>query len=147
MAILSEKTEELLTGQKFPFQLKEFIKDVGRGIFIALKNFFIEIIILLCLLFLVYIPFIGLLTPILIFMVEAYFYGYSMIDYYNERHRLSVKESQRFIYKNKWVAIANGTIFYLLLLVPILGLLIAPSYGVIAASLAAHKIRTAEGND
>ena len=74
------------------------------------------------------------------FTIEFFFFGFSMIDYTNERKKMSVKESSSYIYKHKGLAIANGGIFYLMLLVPVVGLLVAPSYGVVAAAIAVHEI-------
>jgi CysZ protein len=64
-----------------------------------------------------------------------------MIDYSNERHRLRIGESVLFVRKSKGLAIANGMIFYLILLIPFVGLLFAPSYAVVAATIATEKIR------
>ncbi|HIN39859.1 MAG TPA: EI24 domain-containing protein, partial [Flavobacteriales bacterium] len=85
-----------------------------------------------------YIPILGWISPVLMLIVEFFFYGFSMIDYSNERMKLSVKESTKYIYSNKGLAIANGGMFYLLLLIPVVGLLIAPSYGVVAATIATN---------
>ena len=141
IAILSEKTEELITGNSYPFNFKQFTQDVLRGILIALKNLAIEFIILLLLILFTNIPIIGWISPFLIFLVESYFFGFSMMDYCNERRKLTIKESASFIYQHKATAIVNGGVFSMLLLVPVIGLLIAPSYGVIAATISTIKLR------
>jgi len=141
LAILSEKTDKILTGNDTPFELKQFINDVLRGIVIAVRNLVIELTILIILFIFSYIPILGWISPILMLIVEFFFYGFSMIDYSNERKKLTVKESSKYIYNNKGLAIANGGIFYLLLLVPIVGLMIGPSYGVVAATIATNKCK------
>lgn len=141
LAILSDKANEILSGEKSVFNLKQFITDVVRGITIAIRNLFTELIILFLLfIFFTAIPVIGWISPILMFTVEFFFYGFSMIDYTNERKKLSVKQSSSYIYKHKGVAIANGAMFYLMLMVPVVGLMVAPAYGVVAAAIAAHEI-------
>ena len=40
LAHLSQKTERILTGNKYPFDLNQFLRDIKRGIRIALRNFF-----------------------------------------------------------------------------------------------------------
>jgi len=146
LAILSEKTDAIISGNHYPFNLRQFVKDVMRGVFIALRNLGIELFLIVVLFFTSYIPVIGLLSPVLIFIVECYFYGFSMIDYSNERQKLTIRQSTAFIGRHKGVAIANGAMFYLLFLVPLFGLMVAPSYGVVAATIAEDKIRNRQKN-
>jgi CysZ protein len=69
------------------------------------------------------------------FFIESYFYGFSMMDYSCERHRLNMSESIHFIRQHRGMAIGNGMVFYLFMLIPILGWMLAPSYAVIAATI------------
>ena len=91
MAYLSEKTEQILTGKAFPFNLGQFMKDVFRGIVMALRNLVIELFLTACLLLLAFVPVIGISSTFLIFLVESYFLGFSMLDYYYERKRYTIK--------------------------------------------------------
>lgn len=140
LALLSERTEEIKTGREFPFKLGRFVKEVLRGILIALRNITLELMATVLLLLIATIPVIGLLSPFLIFLLQTYFYGFSMIDYYNERHQRSVGESSRFIWAHKGLAISNGAVFHLLMMVPIVGLFVAPSYSIVAACLSTLEI-------
>ncbi len=140
LPIISEKAEANLTGSDFPFNTKQFIKDIIRGLVLATKNGVKELLLLAILFFLSFLPIIGLASPVIIFIVQAYFTGFSMLDYYQERHQVSVKESKQFIYQNKWLSIINGSGFIGLSLVPIIGQLIAPSYSVIAATIAMQQL-------
>ena len=140
MAYLSERVETILTGRVYTFNLQQFISDVIRGITLAIRNLLIEFAILFLLFILSNIPIIGWIAPILILIVECYFFGFAMLDYSNERKRLNIKESTSLIYKHKGLAIGNGMVFYLLMLVPVIGLMIGPSYGVIASTIAANKL-------
>ena len=140
LAILSEKTAHLLTGAAYPFSFKNFIHDVWRGIRIALRNTFVELGWILLFWIIGFIPIIGFISPVFLFFVSCYFYGFSMIDYNNERNRLSIRESIRFVRKNRGLAVANGMIFYLVFFfVPIIGFLVAPAYAIVAATLAVHE--------
>ncbi len=141
LAILSEKTDEIISGNKYPFNLRQFFNDVMRGIKIASRNLFIELSLILLLFFITFIPLVGFLSAPLIFLIECYFYGFSMMDYSNERKRLTIRESTTFINRHKGIAVANGAVFYMLMLVPVVGLMIAPAYGVVAAAIAAEKVR------
>lgn len=153
MAFVSERTEKILTGNEVPFAWGQFFKDILRGIILALRNLVIEIgfIIILGILGLV----IGLVFPpiaivttplfaILTFAIGAYFYGFSTMDYTSERRKLSVGESIRYIRKHKGLALANGTIFTLWLIVPIfgtyIGTIFAPITCTVGATLAIHEL-------
>lgn len=135
MALLSEKTEEVLTGNSYPFEWGQFLKDIWRGVLIALRNMFIEFGIIIgvwllgLMLGLVFPPIMLIYTPlsaVFLFVVGAYFYGFSTMDYTNERRRLNVSQSVDFIRKHRGLAISNGAIFTFWLFIPILGPIIAP---------------------
>jgi CysZ protein len=66
--------------------------------------------------------------------VQAYYAGYGNLDYFMDR-RYTVKESINFIGNNKGVALGNGIGFLLLLAVPLIGVFLAPTLGVAAATL------------
>ncbi len=142
-AILSEKTEEILVGKKYPFNLNQFIKDIVRGILIALRNVSIEIFYLLLFFILGFIPLIGQFAAVLLFFISAYFYGFSFIDYSLERQHFSVAQSVQFMRKNKVVAIINGSVFALIMLIPFIGVTLAgfvSIIAVVAATISTQKI-------
>lgn len=141
MALLSERTEEIITGKKFPFELSQFVKDILRGIAIALRNMLIEFgFIFLCML-VVWIPIAGWVTPIFLLLISYYFYGFSMMDYSSERHKLNVSESVRYIRKYKGVAIGNGFIFSSLFAFPIIGSMLSTVLAPVAATIAVVELK------
>jgi CysZ protein len=75
---------------------------------------------------------------VIAFFIECYYYGFSMLDYSAERHKLSPAQSVRFISSKKGLAIGNGMVFYLMHIVPIVGWVLAPAYAVIAATLSLY---------
>lgn len=138
LALLSEKVDQIISKNEYPFILKQFINNVLRGIVIAVRNLAIEFCVLFALFLLSFIPILNFFTPFLMLGVEFFFFGFSMIDYSNERKNMSVKESSTYIYENKGLATSLGGVFYALLFIPVIGLMIGPSYGVVAATLATH---------
>ena len=134
-AYLSEKTEAILEGKSYPFSINLFIKDIVRGIGIALRNTLWQTVYTIAIVLLSFIPVVGWAVPVFALLVECYYYGFSMLDYSCERHNLTAAESIYFIGHRKGLAIANGLMFYLMHLVPIVGWVFAPSYAVIAATL------------
>jgi CysZ protein len=140
-AYLSEKTESILEGKDYPFNFKQLIKDILRGIRIALRNIVWQTVYIIPILILSFIPLIGWIAPLVALMVECYYFGFSMLDYSSERNKLSASQSIEFIGRHKGLAIGNGLIFYIMHLVPFIGWIFAPSYAVIAATLSLVSAR------
>jgi len=136
LAYLSEKTEQKLTGTSYPFKLNQFVKDIFRGVFIAIRNFTIEISLLLALFLLGLIPVLAPFTAITALIIGWYFYGYSLMDYTNERRKLNVTQSNQSIKNKRGIAVANGMIFEAVFIIPILGFVIAPIISTVAATIA-----------
>jgi CysZ protein len=144
MAVLSKKTDELTTGRTFTNSFPQFVKDLGRGFALVLRNVLCEFGFMIVFFFIGFIPIIGLISPIIMLIISMYYFGFFMIDYTGERYRLSIKQSVKFMRNNKGFAIANGLIFYLILMIPLLGLLVAPSYAVVAATIGVEKVKEKE---
>ena len=153
-AFLSERTEELLTGNEYPFNGDQIMRDVVRGVLIAMRNLFIEIGWMVVVFLFGFIPVIGtlfgwIIGPIFLFFVSSYFYGFSFIDYTNERRRLSVKQSVKFMRANRGMAIANGAIFSVFLLIPWCGVTLSgfvAIISVVAATVATHEVADLNNN-
>ena len=140
-SLLSEKTANILEGKSTKFNFTTFINDILRGISIALRNAGWQTVYVLAILFLGFIPILGLATPLIAVFIECYYYGFSMLDYNMEREQKNASESIFFISHHKGLAIGNGMVFYLLHIIPFLGWIIAPSYSVIAATISLHEIK------
>lgn len=162
LAYVSEKTEEIATGKAYPFSLGQLLKDAWRGAKLAFRNGIAELLITILLFAFGFIPVLGWFAPFILFGVQSYFYGFSMLDYYFERQRLDADSSRRYIYGHKWVAVGNGAYFngliYLLtflvaalpfvlallaktlFVVPVLFLSVLPIYSAVASTLAALKL-------
>jgi len=131
---LSQQTEALINGRQYEFESGPVLKDMLRGIRLALRNSLWQTVYLISILILSFLPIIGWITPVIAIFVEGYYYGFSMLDYSCQRHKLSPSASIAYISQHKGLAIGNGLIFYLLHFVPIL----APSYAVIAATISLY---------
>ena len=118
MAYFSEIVEEHVSGRRYPFKVGIFIKNVVRGIIVVIRNFVVQMIITAVLLLVGMIPVVGIISPFAIFIVSAYFYGFSFIDYYNERQHRTMGESIRFVRKNKILTTAIGAVFGIFLFIP-----------------------------
>ena len=140
-AYLSEKTDSIIENKDFPFSAKQLMKDIIRGVGIALRNMLWQSVYFVSILILSFIPVAGWVTPVVAFFVDCYYLGFSMLDYSSERNKLSVSQSIDFIGHHKGLAIGNGMVFYMMHLFPVIGWLFAPSYAVIAATISLHKAR------
>ena len=140
-AYLSERTESILEGREFPFSFSQLLKDMARGVKIAVRNLLWQTVYVVTILLFSFIPVIGWIAPMIVFLVECYYFGFSMLDYSSERNKLSASQSIDFIGRHKGLAIGNGLVFYMMHLIPVLGWLLAPTYAVVAATLSLHKAR------
>lgn len=137
-AYLSEKTEAIMEGKDFPFSFQQMLNDVYRGIRLALRNTLWQSVFTISILIVSFFPVVGWITPLVMLFIECYYYGFSMLDYSCERHKLSASESIEFIAKHKGLAIGNGMIFYLMHIVPVIGWIFAPAYAVVAATISLY---------
>ena len=126
LGYVSERVETHLTGKKFDFTFKDNIRFLLRGIDIGLKSFFKQMVGTCAVMLLGFIFPINLSIPLLIFIIQGYFTGFSFMDYTLERYNLSSKESLNFLKKQRIYAALCGGIFTFLFFIPILGIFIAP---------------------
>jgi CysZ protein len=145
LAYLSEKVEMIITGKEYVFNPQQFLKDVWRGVFLALRNMTIEFIWVIALWSATFmIPLLLPFTAIILFLVSAYYYGFSMMDYTNERKRLSIRESIHYIQKHKGLTLGNGVVYQIIISFPFIGAVIAPITAVVAATLSVFELDAAE---
>lgn len=139
MSPLSEKVENHLRGNTttIHFSLSKLIKDLIRGLRIALRNIIRESFYLILLLITGLIPIFSPFVPFLILGVQSFYAGFGNIDYTLERH-LNVRDSVQFVRANKGLALGNGIVFMGLLAIGI-GFLIAPPLAAIAATIETTK--------
>ena len=118
-----------------------------RGIIIAIRNFALEMLAIVLLFFLSFVPVIGLLSTPILFVVSSYFYGFSFLDYTAERRRLKLKESIFFINRNKGLVITNGSLFAGALLIPIIGVSLSGFLAIISTVAATISILEKEKSE
>lgn len=119
---LSMKTENILTGNSYPFNLHQLWNDIKRAFRIVLRNmmwyYFFFLIIYV-------VSFLGWENPksspifYLTFALGFFYYGFGFLDYINERRRLNIDESITFVRDNRGLAISIGCVYSILILVPV----------------------------
>lgn len=146
---LSERVESIETQTTYPFSMQKLLQDAWRGVSIAVRNGFLQLLLSLLIFCIGFIPLVGFIAPILLFITSAYFYGFSFIDFAMERSYPSLKERVAFIRKHRTAAITNGAVFALSLLLPFCNLFLAvfaAIWSVIAATLTLLNIKRHEAN-
>ncbi|GAA4295509.1 EI24 domain-containing protein [Aestuariibaculum suncheonense] len=134
MSPVSEKIEAHLVGSDKTYRITSFTEQLWRAIRINVRNLLMELLITIPLLILSFIPLIGILFTILIFFVQSYYAGFGNMDYTLERH-YKYKESINFVKRHRGLAIGNGIVFILFLLIPFIGVILVLPLSVTAASV------------
>lgn len=141
LSFLSEKVEKEELGIEVPFSVAQVLNDIIRALQINLLNFLKEMGLTAMLAIFAFIPFLGLLSPFLVLLVQAYFLGYGLMDYNAERWQFSFRDTEKWMRKNRAAVITVGLLFYGLFLIPILGWIFAPAWSVIAGTKVALRLK------
>jgi len=129
------------TNARHHFHLKRYMHDVWRGIRLASQNFALEIAFtLLAIIAAILVTWIVPFLPMIILLIESYFFGYTMADYRNEYFDHDRKESHQIINEHPGLAIGNGLFFNVILLIPVIGVLFAPVFALTAMGLSVNHI-------
>ncbi|WP_430467048.1 EI24 domain-containing protein [Winogradskyella ouciana] len=145
MSPVSEKIETHLTGvESHQHRNTTFKEQLWRGIRINVRNLGKELLITIPILILKFIPVVNIFSTVLLFLVQAYYAGFGNMDYTLERH-FKYRESIRFVRQHRGVAIGNGIIFILFLLIPVIGVILVLPMSVTAASLKTVNLLKEQG--
>ena len=139
MGPISKKIEDDFRGVVSQVNTTSSSGLLRRGIKISSRNLFRELLLSIPILLLGFIPVIGLFSAILLFLIQAYFAGFGNMDYTLERY-FSYQKSILFVKKNRGVAIGNGLVFILFLLIPFVGVILVLPFSVTAATIATVKL-------
>ncbi len=139
IGLISETAEEKYYGRKSPpFTIGGLFYDIYRGTMVSLLTLAISLVLTVLCWLLWLIPVAGAIAYFAgMLVVQAYFAGVGFLDPVLERRRLGIRASLAHAYRHKWLVMGNGAGFLLMMLVPILGWFLAPSYGIIAGAIAA----------
>lgn len=135
MGPISEKIEAHLNdGHQHAHRTTTFKEQLWRGIRINVRNLLKELMITIPIILIGLIPIIGFFASLLVFLIQAYYAGFGNMDYTLERH-FKYRESIVFVRKHRGIAIGNGILFMLFLLVPVLGIILVLPLSVTAATI------------
>ncbi len=136
---ISKIIEEDFTGVVLTKNVSSSTKLVARSLKINGRNLLLELCITIPILLLGLLPVIGFVSPVLLFLLQAYYAGFGNMDPTLERH-FTYKESVLFVKRNRGLAIGNGIVFMIFLVIPFLGVLLVLPFSVTAATIETIKI-------
>lgn len=133
MSPVSEKIEKHLYGTTHPHRNTTNAAQLWRGVRINVRNLLRELMLTIPILLIGFIPVVGIISSVLLFLVQSYYAGFGNMDYTLERH-YKYAESIQFVQRNRGLAIGNGIVFMLMLLIPVVGIILVLPLSVTAAS-------------
>ncbi len=133
-------TLDQLTGAKSDASFNAFVDAEIRMIKVAFRSWILEIITIGILGIVLGILGMKGWKPFFGFFVQCYFVGFAMIDNYFECFGASIKESSKMIWEVAGASVGIGMIAYLLMFIPIVGVVAATGLGAVAATIIMYKL-------
>ena len=146
MGYVSEKVDNYLTGKEYDFSFNDNMRFIWRGIQIGVKSFIKHLICMFIIMLCSFLFPINLSIPLLMFLLQGYFTGFSFIDYTLERYNFTPEESLKFLKKQRFYSLWIGSIFTILFLIPFIGIFIAPLVTCVAATKVTLELLKEERN-
>ncbi|MCR9289497.1 MAG: hypothetical protein NXI23_19155 [Bacteroidetes bacterium] len=129
-----------LTGEKSDSTFDAFVKAEIRMIKVAIRCWVLETIIIAIMGVGLGIFGMGGLKEFFGFFVQCYFLGYAMIDNYFECYGATIKESSLKILEVAGATIGIGIVAYGLMYVPLVGVVLATTFGAVAGTMTIYKL-------
>lgn len=138
LSMMSEKLEYILSPHKKGRKTPGFLTGMMRGIRLNIFNLIKEMFFTILLFLLSFIPGMVFFTTPAILLVQGYYAGYGVMDFYLERYS-DYQTSNKIVFRFKGFAAVSGILFVLLFSIPFFGMVLAPLVGVLAATLFFEK--------
>ena len=141
LVIMADRLYRINHPEGSPLNAKRIISDAWRGAGLALNNLIRELsLTAIILLGAILVPILAPAAPFVIFFIESYFYGFSMIDYFNEQKHMSAQQSRNFVWLHKGTTMGIGAMFNILILLPVIGVILAPQMALTGAYISLQKL-------
>jgi CysZ protein len=115
--MVSEDITQKLKGKIYKFSFLQILKDVGRAVKLTSRNliyqYFAIALISISIHFLPQNQVIAIFGKVLLFLITSYFFGFSLLDFAMENHRMSYKESVQFVRTHIGLSIGLGSVYYI----------------------------------
>ena len=131
LSVVSMKVEKALLGTsegKFTF-----LSELMRSVRLNLRNLYKELIYTILLIIVGFIPIVGFISPVMLFLVQSYFIGFGAYDFFLERHMTVTESIQKAKQEILWLS-GVGAGFVVTLFIPFVGFFIGPILSTIATT-------------
>ena len=134
MAPVSEKIEAYILGEdNHKHRVTSFSEQLMRGVRINMRNLGMEILLTIPILIIGFNVILGPVSTILLILTQGYYAGFGNMDYTLERH-FNYSDSIKFVKQHRGLAIGNGIVFILFLLIPVIGIILVLPLSVTAST-------------
>lgn len=135
MSALARKVERIVTDGQCSERNPRFsiVREIWRGFRINTRNLVREAIIGIVLSLFALIPGLAILAGPAFIIVQAYYIGFGSLDYYLEKY-YDIKESVNIAFKSKYWLTGIGAAYLLTVLLPFVGIFLAPSLAVVSST-------------
>lgn len=140
-----QRALEEIQGHPIRTDFQAFFSAQIRMIKVAIRAWVLELIVttLVSIVFGIF-GFLEWLEPAVIFIVQCYFFGLVILDNYNEQYSMTIKESMVFSRDYMGVTLALGFVLYLMMLVPLVGVVAGTILVSVTAAIVMSKLANLE---
>lgn len=124
--LLSEKTDNELTGARFSGGITRIITDLFRALLLVLFALLLNLLAMGAWWLIAKITGFHLLDNVIYFLTGAFFLGFSFYDYSLERYGMSFAGTIRFGFDHIPHMLLTGVLFSLIFMIPVAGIIFAP---------------------
>ena len=136
-----QRALEELTGHEVRTDFQTFLDAQIRMIKVVIRTYIMELIATLFVsIFFGIFGFLDWLEPLVMFVVQCYFFGVVILDNYNEQFDVSIKDSMEMSKDYRGVSLALGMVLYLFMLVPLIGVVAGTILVSVTAVIVLNKI-------
>ena len=140
----ARKTHQILSGEDADATLDAFLKAQIRMFKVVVYAWVLESVFsLLAGTFLAIVGF-SLIKPLVIFLIQCYFLGFTFMDNYFEISELTIKESAKRTREYAGASLAIGFVVYVVMLLPVLGTVLGPLLGAVTATATMFELEGKE---
>ena len=138
--LLSEKVDNEVTGAKFDGGFARVMKDIGRAIFLLFFTLMLNFLVMFIWYILSWIFGLHIVDNIVYFVIGAFFIGFSFYDFSLERYGVGFFGAIEFGFERMLYMLLTGTVFSVIYMIPILGVILAPFLVTIISTIVYTKM-------
>lgn len=132
---------QILSGIEAKASFDDFVKAQVRMFKVGMYAWVMELLFTIAFkIFFGIFGFLDFMQPAFVFAIQCYFLGFAILDNYHEQFGLTIKESRRYALGYIGVAAAAGLVAYLLMLVPVAGVIGAPILVSVAVTIVMYEL-------